>query len=183
MSAGRLIAAVGPSGVGKDSVMSALASRAPALQLVRRCITRAPELGGEDYTPLTAAEFDAAAARGDFCVHWGAHDLRYGIPAQVLRDVQSGAECLVNFSRGALGAAAEIFPAITVLNITASPETLAARLAARGRESGAAVQKRLARVGAPIPDALPQVTIANDGALEDTVTAALRALSLSETVS
>ena len=42
--AGRMIAVVGPSGVGKDSVMAGLLEARPALRRVRRVITRAPVL-------------------------------------------------------------------------------------------------------------------------------------------
>ncbi|MFC6760861.1 hypothetical protein ACFQFQ_17395 [Sulfitobacter porphyrae] len=41
MSAGRFIAVVGPSGVGKDSVMAGMVARARDLVAVRRVITRA----------------------------------------------------------------------------------------------------------------------------------------------
>ncbi|MEO0912102.1 MAG: hypothetical protein AAFY59_03810 [Pseudomonadota bacterium] len=37
---GRFIAVVGPSGVGKDSVMAGMAARTGQLKLVRRVITR-----------------------------------------------------------------------------------------------------------------------------------------------
>ena len=83
MSGGRLVAVVGPSGVGKDSVMAGIAAAAPGFRLVRRCITRAPGLGGEDYEPLTPAAFAARVASGGFCLHWEAHGLHYGIPAGV----------------------------------------------------------------------------------------------------
>ena len=52
-SGGRLIAVVGPSGVGKDSVMAGLHGAIPDLHLVRRVITRAPDLGGEDYDAVS----------------------------------------------------------------------------------------------------------------------------------
>ncbi|MEO0703578.1 MAG: hypothetical protein AAFY80_15680 [Pseudomonadota bacterium] len=64
---GRLIGVVGPSGVGKDSVMAGLVEADPQLALVRRTITREPELGGEDYTPATQAAFDRLVAKGAFC--------------------------------------------------------------------------------------------------------------------
>ena len=176
MSAGRLIAVVGPSGVGKDSVMAGMIAARPDMRLVRRTITRAPGLGGEDYDAVTPEAFDSAARDGAFCVHWTAHGLSYGIPSDVLTDVQRGKDCLANFSRSALAQAAEIFPNLTVLNITASPATLAKRLAGRGRETEAEIAARLAQADKCLPAGLDVVTIANDGALEDTVTKALAAL-------
>lgn len=174
---GRLIAVVGPSGVGKDSVMDGLCASVPGLRRVKRVITRAPGLGGEDYTPATEDAFLAMAERGAFAVHWGAHGLRYGIPIGVLDEIAQGAVCLANFSRTALTQAAQTVPALTVLNITAAPEVLAARLAGRGRETAEDIARRLARV-APLPEGLDVVTVANDGALEDAVRGAQVALSL-----
>lgn len=176
MSAGRLIAVVGPSGVGKDSVMAGMIAACPDMRLVRRSITRAPDLGGEDYDALTPDAFDAAAKRGAFCVHWSAHGLSYGIPADVLTDVQRGKDCLANFSRSALEQANAIFPNLTVLNITASPATLAKRLAGRGRETEAEIAARLAQADKALPSGLNVVTITNDGALEATIAQALAAL-------
>ena len=176
MSVGRLIAVVGPSGVGKDSVMAGMIAARPDMRLVRRTITRAPGLGGEDYDAVTPEAFDAAAQDGAFCVHWTAHGLSYGIPSDVLTDVQRGKDCLANFSRSALEQANAIFPNLTVLNITASPATLARRLAGRGRETEAEIAARLAQADKCLPAGLNVVTITNDGALEDTVTMALAAL-------
>ncbi|MFB1025397.1 MAG: phosphonate metabolism protein/1,5-bisphosphokinase (PRPP-forming) PhnN, partial [Octadecabacter sp.] len=134
-SGGRLIAVVGPSGVGKDSVMAGIRSTMPSLHLVRRVITRTPDLGGEDYDALSVSQFEALVEDGAFAVHWGAHGLHYGIPITVKYQLGKGTDCLVNFSRKALAQAAEIFPRLVVLNITAKPETLAHRLAARARET------------------------------------------------
>lgn len=176
MSAGCLIAVVGPSGVGKDSVMASLITARPEMRLVRRTITRAPGLGGEDYDAVTPDAFAKAAESGAFCVYWSAHGLSYGIPADVLTDVQRGRDCLANFSRSALEQATEVFPNMTVLNITASPATLARRLAGRGRETEAEIAARLAQADKCLPTGLDVVTIANDGALEDTVAQAFAAL-------
>ena len=46
---GRFIAVVGPSGVGKDSVMQGMAARDPRIVLARRVITRPSDAGGEDF--------------------------------------------------------------------------------------------------------------------------------------
>lgn len=173
---GRLIAVVGPSGVGKDSVMDGICASVPDLHRVRRVITRAPELGGEDYQAVSVDEFETLAENGAFSVHWGAHDLRYGIPAEIKDKVASGTNCLANFSRKALSEAAAIFPHFLVLNITASSETLVKRLAARGRETENEIAKRLAQAVKPLPSGLDVVHLSNDGPLEETVARACELL-------
>lgn len=176
MSTGRLIAVVGPSGVGKDSVMAGIAARAPEIRLVRRAITRDADLGGEVFDAMTPETFARAVAQGAFCLHWDAHGLRYGIPAQVLETVRGGTDCLANLSRSALPRAAAVFPRLLVLNITAAPEVLALRLVDRGRESGDDIARRLRQAGKPLPPGLPTVTLCNDGPLPQTVARALAAL-------
>lgn len=180
MTAGRLIAVVGPSGVGKDSVMRGIAEVMPNVHLVRRVITRAPGLGGEDYDAVDEPQFRELAACGAFVVHWGAHGLHYGIPQTVRYQLNKGTLCLANFSRKALRAGADAFPNFSVLNITAEPATLAARLAGRGRESEADIARRLAESDKPLPPGLDVLTLSNDGHLTQTVA---RAVALLQPVS
>ncbi|MEM9425147.1 MAG: phosphonate metabolism protein/1,5-bisphosphokinase (PRPP-forming) PhnN [Pseudomonadota bacterium] len=169
MTGGRLIAVVGPSGVGKDSVMAGIYDALPDTYLVRRVITRAPELGGEDYDAVSVAEFKAMVQDDAFAVHWGAHGLFYGIPVSVHERLNSGVDCLVNFSRMALTDGAAIFPRFLVLNVTAKPETLALRLAARGRENQDEIARRLAQAEKPLPERLDVLHLSNDGKLSDTI--------------
>ena len=176
MSAGRFIAVVGPSGVGKDSVMAGLIARHPGLRMARRVITRAPEAGGEDYEPTTQDAFDRLIAQGEFILHGQAHGLSYGIPAGVLSELAAGHDVLANLSRNVVPEAVSRLPAVTVLTLTARPETLAARLAGRGRESDAQIAARLARSVPDVPVACPVIMIANDGPLAETVAAAHAAL-------
>lgn len=172
---GRLIGVVGPSGAGKDSVMAGLVQAAPHFALVRRTITRAPEQGGEDYAAATPAEFEQMAKAGAFCLLWQAHGLSYGIPAEVQRQVEQGASLLVNLSRRVLAEAQRAFPSFEVLSIIADSETLAARLADRGRETPVDIRDRLARTVA-LPPGLTVHQVSNDGALTDTITTALALL-------
>ncbi len=166
---GRLIAVVGPSGVGKDSVMRGIHDALPSMHLVRRVITRAPELGGEVYDSVSVDEFHEMAENGAFAVHWGAHGLHYGIPVTVKYQLNKGTDCLANFSRTALKEATEVFARVVVLNITASAETLAARLEERGRESEDEIAKRLAQADKPLPQGLEVIHLSNDGSLFQTV--------------
>lgn len=166
MSDAPIIAVVGPSGVGKDSVMSALAARA-GFRLVRRVITRAPEAGGEDYDAVSELGFQRREAEGAFVLSWQAHGLQYGIPQDQIAD--RSAPALINLSRSVLLDAQERLAPFIVLSLTARPEVLAQRLATRGREDAEDQARRLGRV-ATLPDGLSGVLeIDNSGSLEDTV--------------
>ena len=176
MTQGRLIAVVGPSGVGKDSVMAGIHAACPGINLVRRVITRKAEPCGEDHETVTVARFDEMARNGSFAVHWRAHGLSYGIPADVQEHLSRGKDCLANLSRKALEEAAATFPRLLVLNITAAPDTLARRLAGRGRETQGQIEKRLAQAAKPLPEGLEILHLSNDGLLAETVTRALTLL-------
>mgnify|MGYP005991391809 CR=1 FL=1 len=176
---GQFFAVVGPSGVGKDTLMAQACAQVPGLACVRRVITRDAGAGGEAFDAVTEPDFAAMVQRGAFALHWAAHGLRYGIPAGVIGRLARGERLLCNLSRGALPAAAKAFPGMRVLHVTARPDVLAARLAARGRESDGDIARRLAR-SAPLPETLPEgvqvVNIDNSGALDDALAAMIRAL-------
>ncbi|MEM6712797.1 MAG: phosphonate metabolism protein/1,5-bisphosphokinase (PRPP-forming) PhnN [Pseudomonadota bacterium] len=179
-SVGRFIAVVGPSGVGKDSVMEALCAAVPTLSRVHRVITRAPDAGGEDYESVDAVTFAAMAERGAFALWWHAHGLSYGIPKSVGADLQQGRDVLANLSRSKLGEANAMFSRFVTLSIAADADVLAARLIARGRESDEDQAKRLARASFAMPDDVPVVTVNNSGRLEDTVAACLDVLGYTD---
>ncbi len=170
---GRFIAVVGPSGVGKDSLMSALAKAEPRLSVVRRVITRAADAGGEDYEAVSADTFEQRALSGAFALHWAAHGLCYGIPSSVDVTLAGGKDVMANLSRSVLPAMAQRFDRWEILSLTARPDVLRARLLARGRETPDDIDRRLARVGNAIPDGFEAKELDNSGTFEKTITEAL----------
>ena len=154
-----LVAVVGASGAGKDTVLDGLrAALAGDQRIVFACraITRGGQAGGEAHEALTEAEF----ASRDFALQWQAHGLHYGIPRSIDADLAAGRVVLANLSRHVLTDAAALYP-LAVLHITAPPAIRAARLAARGREDAADIVARLARE-APLPDGPRVLRVVND---------------------
>ncbi|WP_341368606.1 phosphonate metabolism protein/1,5-bisphosphokinase (PRPP-forming) PhnN [Yoonia sp. BS5-3] len=173
---GRFIAVVGPSGVGKDSVMRAMAAAEPRIVLARRVITRPSDAGGEDFDGVDDARFTNMVAEGAFALHWPAHGLRYGIPVTLDAELDAGRDVVANLSRRSLATAKARYENFMVISLTASRQVLAERLAARGRENADEVARRLAQADFDVPPEFTPLTIANDGPLQTTVTAALAAL-------
>ncbi len=145
---GVFVAVVGPSGAGKDTLMSR-AARHPALdphvRFARRIVTRAVLVASEDHDSLDEAAFMDAEADGAFCLTWAAHGLRYALPRSVVADLDHGRTVVANLSRRSLGDAVRAFGTLQVVEVTARPEILVERILARGRESQANLQDRLRR--------------------------------------
>ena len=170
-------AVVGPSGAGKDTLIAAALALRPDLHVVRRVVTRPEQAGGEPIEGVTEAEFARRRAAGEFALDWTAHGLHYGIPASALAARAAGRTVIFNGSRAMLAQAAAVFPGLRAILITASPEVLAERLAARGREGRAQIAARLARGGEfALPADLPARRIDNDGTVAAALTAFLAAL-------
>lgn len=163
-----LVLVVGPSGAGKDTVLGlarAALQRDPRFRFVRRVITRPHEAGGEDHEAVSQETF----ARRSFALQWRAHGLFYGIPDDVAADLARGSTVVANVSRGVIESAAARFPA-QVIEVTAPPEILAHRLAARGRETADDIARRLAR-DVPIPAHVPVHRIVNDRTAQEAAAA------------
>ncbi|MFD1882263.1 phosphonate metabolism protein/1,5-bisphosphokinase (PRPP-forming) PhnN [Paracoccus pacificus] len=166
---GRSFAIVGPSGVGKDTLLARVAPLCPDLIIARRVITRPESAGGEPFEGVSQAEFDRR--RAGFALTWAAHGLCYAIPADLRRAQLAGHRIAFNGSRRMLAQAAVTFAPLTVIAVTARPEVLAARLAARGREDAAAIAQRLERADMRLPDlpGVPVVNIDNSGDVDAAV--------------
>lgn len=163
---GAFVAVVGPSGVGKDALLSYARTRSGGLaRFPRRVITRPPG-PGEDHDPVTEEQFAAALGRGAFAVSWQAHGLRYGIPVSVDAEVRDGLVVVVNVSRAVLGRLEARYRRLVVVGVTVSEEVRAQRLRSRSRESEPGIGQRLARPD-PAPGHRVDVLIQNDGPLAE----------------
>jgi ribose 1,5-bisphosphokinase len=170
---GRLVYLVGASGVGKDSVLAALRSSLGCderIVVAHRYITRPASAGGENHIALSDAEFRIRLDTGCFSLHWESHGMHYGIGREIESWLEQGLTVLVNGSRAYWPEVRSRFPQARLVEITASPETLRARLALRGRESQADQARRLARTQQIDRAAFPaDLCIRNEGALGDAV--------------
>jgi ribose 1,5-bisphosphokinase len=156
---GRLILIVGPSGAGKDTLIAHAKTQLahnPQITFPRRVITRPPD-ATEDHEQVTPQEFTRRESTQQFALSWHAHNLSYGIPKIIESTIAAGATAIINVSRAVIDDARKKYPT-TVIEITAAPETLSARLQSRARESQTDIQHRLTRVIPTTADA----TIHND---------------------
>lgn len=165
-----LILVVGPSGVGKDTLLTAARDHLAGdhrFRFVRRVITRPPGMVGEEYDSLTPQEFELQRESGGFALSWRAHGLQYGVPADLSLDIAQNRVVVVNVSRAVVAEAASRFP-VRVVEISASPDQIARRLAARGREDAVDIARRLARqIELPLP--VEREVVTNDGTVAEGV--------------
>lgn len=174
----RLIYVMGPSGAGKDSVLGWLRGALPASSPVawaRRTITRAADAGGEAHEPVTATDFEALHAAGEFAMAWQANGLRYGIRRDQLAPALQGRWVWVNGSRAYLDEALHRYPGMRVVHITAPAPVLEQRLLARGRETPEQVRARVARATAQVSPP-GTIEIVNDNTIEQAGLHLLQAL-------
>jgi ribose 1,5-bisphosphokinase len=164
---GRLVLVVGPSGAGKDTLIG-LARAACAddgnILFPRRVVTREASRF-EDNEQVSGDAFHQARSKGEFAVHWEAHGHCYALPRAIDDDIRAGRTVVANVSRTVVDTMRRAYANVVVVSITAPPEVLAERLAARARGSDGQVSNRLKRVVdgvATVPDA----TITNIGAAD-----------------
>jgi ribose 1,5-bisphosphokinase len=142
---GHLVLVVGPSGAGKDTLITHARQQCPdSIGFPRRVVTRPPS-AAEDHDSLSKEAFDRALAEGAFALSWQAHGLKYGIPASADADIRAGRTVVCNASRTVIAAAREQYAHVTVVLITAPPEVLATRLAQRSRATDGSPSARLSR--------------------------------------
>ena len=148
---GTLIFIVGPSGVGKDTLLDGARvafSKDPRVHFLRRDITRPASAGGEDHNPVSAEQFEANRAAGAYALTWDAHDLRYGLPKSELAPLERGTSVIANGSRSVLDLARNQFDRLAIISVMAEEKLLRSRLMQRGRETQKDIEQRIARATA-----------------------------------
>ncbi|MDF0531074.1 guanylate kinase [Tsukamurella sp. 8J] len=147
---GRLVVLVGPSAVGKSSVVARLRDEVPDLFFSVSATTRDPrpgEVDGRDYHFVGDAGFDRLIADGDLLewaeIHGGLQ--RSGTPARPVYDaLANGRPVLVEVDLAGAASVKKALPeAVRVFLSPPTWEELERRLRARGTESEDVIARRL----------------------------------------
>jgi thymidine phosphorylase len=156
---------VGPSGVGKDTLIDGAkaALRDDARYVfATRTITRPAGAPGEAHVGVSEAEFAALDAAQQFLITWDAHGLRYGLPVELKKALDDGRHVIANGSRAVIPLLVGRVDLLVVIEVNAPAQLLAQRIAARGRESAAEIEARLARAVSAPPAGVTVIEVLND---------------------
>ena len=145
---GLLVVVSGPSGVGKDCVLSQLHEIYPN---AKRCVTtttRLPrncETDGVDYTFISIEEFRRRIAEDGFLEYAEVHGNLYGTPRQwVEEELRSGTDVILKIDvQGGLTVKSKMPNALMIFLTPPSIEELERRLRSRSTESEEQIYKRL----------------------------------------
>lgn len=145
---GRLFFVVGPSGVGKDTLLRWVKDNMPAdssTVFARRTITRAAH-ASEAHEVIEHGYFWQLAADGHFSMLWQANGSCYGIRRGIEAELQAGRDVVINGSREYVPQLRQSFTDACIIWIDAEPELIRQRIEARQREAGPALLRRMERV-------------------------------------
>ncbi|MGS0743715.1 phosphonate metabolism protein/1,5-bisphosphokinase (PRPP-forming) PhnN [Glaciimonas sp. GG7] len=158
---GRLFFVVGPSGVGKDTLLQWVQPRLPesaGIVFAQRSVTRAAH-ASEAHESMTRDDFFQAAEMDEFSMAWQANDTHYGIRRGVEATLKAGCDVIVNGSRQYIPQLRALFPQAQIIWISADAQLIRQRIEKRQRETGAALESRLLRSA----EFSPEETIDGDG--------------------
>lgn len=139
---------VGPSGVGKDTLLDYLKKYQIADEqplVAHRYITRPVREGDENHVELSISDFLQRKKTGLFLFDWCSHDYSYGIGQEVKQWLAAGKDVIINGSRQYLSTALEIYPDLIPVWISVSENILRQRLEQRGRETMQQIEARIQR--------------------------------------
>lgn len=144
-----LVYVMGASGTGKDTLIAyAHARLAGRVAIAPRYVTRPSSESAPTDIAVTGEEFEARRTAGAFIMAWHAHGVSYAVGIETEAWRAAGTPVLANGSRAHFHSHLREKPGIVPVLVTAPLAVIEARLAARGREAGAAIRDRLARAGA-----------------------------------
>lgn len=138
-----------PSGTGKTSLIRALVDSDESLSVAISHTTRpkrAKEVDGVHYHFVTAAEFAAMRAGGEFLESATVFDYSYGTSHRALEDALQDGDVILEIDwQGAAQVRERWRDAVTIFVLPPSRQTLAARLAQRGQDQPEVIAKRTAQ--------------------------------------
>lgn len=146
---GTLYIVAAPSGAGKSSIVNAVLARDPNIRLSISFTSRPPRPGerhAEHYNFVTAQEFEAMVAAGDFFEHARVHGDWKGTARQSVEPhLAQGRDVLLEIDwQGARQVRAMIPDAVSVFILPPSRVALEDRMRKRGQDAEAVIQQRLA---------------------------------------
>ena len=152
---GHLFVVSAPSGAGKTSLIKALASADPSLQVSVSHTTRPRRRGEEDgvhYHFVAAARFQAMRTAGEFLEWATVFDHAYGTSRRgVLEAVRNGRDVVLEIDwQGAAQVRARWPGTVSVFVLPPSRGALLARLNGRGQDAADSIAKRTAQAVADI---------------------------------
>jgi guanylate kinase len=144
-----LIVVSAPSGAGKSTLVNLLLERDPGVQLSVSYTTRSPrpgEINGRDYHFVDMPAFNAMRERGEFLEWAEVHGNFYGTAHAGLRQqLNSGNDLVLEIDwQGAQQLRRQFPESVGIFILPPSIEELERRLRARGKDSEAVIQRRVA---------------------------------------
>jgi guanylate kinase len=146
---GCLFIVAAPSGAGKSSLVNAVLAEDPLLRLSISYTTRPPRPGesnGREYHFVGRDAFLAMAAAGDFLESAEVHGNFYATSQRQIEQIRAGGrDALLEIDWQGAQQVRRIFPdAIGIFILPPSRAALRERLVARGQDSAAVIERRLA---------------------------------------
>lgn len=181
-----LVVLSGPSGVGKDAVLSSMREKKAPYHFAVTATTRIKrpgEVDGQHYIFLTPERFDQMVEHGEFLEWAQVYGNRYGLPrSQVLEAMERGQDTIVKTDVQGAATLKLIAPdAVFIFLTLPSLDALEPRLRQRKTEGDVDLELRLRTARAEMGQ-LPMfdyVVVNREGALDETV-ANIEAILLAE---
>lgn len=159
----KIVLIVGPSGVGKDTLLKEVKKLLSSVNFIQRYITRKPDYNESNYY-LDEYAFEILKNSGFFISTWNAHGNYYGIAKN---SITSGLN-IISISRSKIKDFESYCENVYTINITVTKEILRKRLESRNRESSDEIEKRLNRSYETI-DAKNLINFDNSDTIENSV--------------